>query len=256
MVMTLEPVAGGNVSAAWLAALRATQQARGHETTGLVVQIDSQDGEIHEDRSIRAALDGALRDTAVSQSGRRKRPALVGTVASTIFPRSMWNPSRPRGALFERYERALPRIRRFRENHHGTYFERFIGNGNQLDHIIATRVDHSNYRRSAYQLAVFDPGADHGNWKQRGFPCLHQVSFVPDSRRGALAVFAYYPTQTVFEKAYGNYVGLWHLGQFVGHEWGLQMTSLTCIAVVAKATSRSNVQPRVQQLLDELQESR
>jgi hypothetical protein len=200
------------------------------------MEIRSDDGRLVENTPIRNALDNALNKVAESRLGRASRPTLVQTVASTIFPTSMWNSAKPRDALFKRYQSALPIIQHDPRNKDGTYFSRFLEE-RQLEHVLSTRIEKQNHRRSAYQLIVFNPSRDHGHWRQRGFPCLHQVSLVPDTRSGTLGVVGYYPTQTMFEKAYGNYLGLWALGCFVAHEWQLRMASLTCFAVVAKGSN-------------------
>jgi len=234
----LDPIReeSGNLSRAWLRAFVATYESPGHEALGLAVEIRAPDQTLREESGIRRSLDRAL---AGLHTNSPKRTAGVETVASTIFPKSLWNPSLPRDRLFSRYRRVLPFLKRDPRNAHGMYFERFLQH-DQLDHVIRTRVEAGNNRRSAYQLSVFDPSVDHGDWRQRGFPCLQQVSFVPDRDAGDVQVFAYYATQTMFEKAYGNYLGLWDLGRFVAHCWGLKMTGLTCIAAVAKAANDKN----------------
>ena len=40
-------------------------------------------------------------------------------------------------------------------------------------------------------------------------------------------------TQYMFERAYGNYLGLCNLGRFMAHEMGLKLDSMTCIATPA-----------------------
>lgn len=41
---------------------------------------------------------------------------------------------------------------------------------------------------------------------------------------------AFYATQHILNKAYGNYLGLARLGEFVASEVGLTLKNLTCIA--------------------------
>lgn len=48
-----------------------------------------------------------------------------------------------------------------------------------------------------------------------------------------MAVVANYPAQYMFEKAYGNYLGLYNLGRFVADQLKLDLVQLTC--VVGKA---------------------
>lgn len=82
------------------------------------------------------------------------------------------------------------------------------------------------------QVATFDPGRDHDATAQLGFPCLQQVSFVPAS--DGLVVNAFYATQQIFDKAYGNYLGLARLGAFMAHEMGIPLARLNVMVGVAK----------------------
>lgn len=62
---------------------------------------------------------------------------------------------------------------------------------------------------------------------------MHQVAFAP-SDDGEMAITAFYAMQYLFEKAYGNYLGLCRLGHFMAHELGLRLTQMTCVASIAK----------------------
>lgn len=199
------------------------------------------DGRAVEDPVVRQAVDTAL-------DAHKKYPLAVS--AMTIFPHKHWlrHRKQPRHDLFDWYtQQFLPRLKaRDHRNGTGTYFERMIGfqgakrNGktlelagkNQLDHIIEVwhrdAVKGSRPRHSALQVACFDPVKDHTGQKLRGFPCLQQVSFSYDND-GGLGVTAYYPTQYIFDRAYGNYLGLAHLGEFMAHEMGLRMARLNCL---------------------------
>ena len=39
---------------------------------------------------------------------------------------------------------------------------------------------------------------------------------------------AFYPTQYIFDRGYGNYLGLCHLGSYIAHQTGLQFVRLNC----------------------------
>lgn len=213
-----------NLSRAWASAFQCAGAAPRREVQPLVVTIDTENGP-SELATVRQLIDVALEARGL---------ASVETVASTIFPRSLWNPSVERQELFNRYEALWPRIRRVPANKYGTYFRRFSAFGptkkNQLEHILETR-QRGNLRRSALQLAAFDPETDHTHQRQRGFPCLHQVAVVPH-RDGTIGLTAFYATQTVLEKAYGNYLGLMRLGEFIAHEMGMRLSQVTCIASI------------------------
>lgn len=82
------------------------------------------------------------------------------------------------------------------------------------------------------QASIFDPKRDHVRSAQLGFPCLQHVTFVPND--GGLIINAFYATQQIFEKAYGNYLGLCRLGHFMAHEMGLTLERMNCVIGVEK----------------------
>jgi hypothetical protein len=68
-----------------------------------------------------------------------------------------------------------------------------------------------------------------------------------------------YATQTLFERAYGNYIGLCDLGRFFAHQWGLQLIRVTCVASVAKfdihVTEGRAIAQRALTLMEDAQEA-
>lgn len=220
-------VESGNLSAAWAAAFLASW--RHGEIQPLVVTVTGLNAGIpQEDQAIRSALDISL----VERGGGSCK-----TVANTIFPMPLWNPDAPASQLYRRYLRFAPRLMHSNSrNRYGMYFQRMISFGdpsmNQLEHVIETWKK-GNHRRSALQVSIMDPTRDHTHQRQRGFPCLQHVIFTPDAK-GGLAISGVYGTQEIFEKAYGNYLGLCNLGRYMAHELGLELTRMTCFAAVAK----------------------
>jgi len=216
-----------NLSRLWAKAFCAVMHPCMNDKIPLVVTLDiPQSNKIEEILEIRLELDGMLIETNNFN---------CDTVSNTIFPASLWNPKLDRTKLFERYLRIFPKIRRgCSKNRLGTYFQRLIKYGpkniNQLDQIIKF-YNSGNHRRSAMQMAVFDPNEDLKNQRQRGFPCLQHVIITPMA--DGLAVTGFYATQHIFDRAYGNYMGLIALGRFVAHELGLNLTRMNCVASVA-----------------------
>ena len=199
-----------------------------------------QDGLVPEKSDLRRALDCAL--AAQGKFSTR-------VCAMTIFPVDLWHlegcPAI--GEFTEAYlQRYLPRLQA-RDSHHnarGVYFERMVafqgikqrgdrvttGGKNQLAHLINLMNQAAGRdrraRRSALQIALLDPVRDHTGSALGGFPCLQQVSvgFEEDD----LVLNAYYPSQYVFDRAYGNYLGLSHLGHFLARETGRRLARLNC----------------------------
>jgi hypothetical protein len=63
---------------------------------------------------------------------------------------------------------------------------------------------------------------------------MHQVAFLPNTAAHSLQVVGFYPMQYLYERAYGNYLGLIRLGQFMAKEMNLQLEAMSCVSIVAK----------------------
>ena len=220
-------VTGDNLSHVWAVAFLEAWQHRKINMAPLIVTVTGlgHGDAPSENQTIREAVDDSLLSIGTRHS--------VDRVASTIFPASLWNPRRSRRELFDRFDRIWPRVKKCPRNRRGHYFRRLtqFGNGNhanQLDYIIKTYRG-GNHRRSALQGALLDPAQDHTNSRQQGFPCLQQVAFTPLGG-GEICVTGFYGLQYLFERAYGNYMGLCWLGRFMAHEMGLKLTRMTCVA--------------------------
>ena len=212
---------------------------------------------------------GSLLDAAVARlkasDPKYSKLQSVTTVANTIFPISLWNSSLPDNAekLFERFEKAWPRIKRCKQNRRGSYFRRmtaFRNSGasdepiNQLRQVVETyKAD--IHRRSALQASIFDPAFDHVKSRQLGFPCLQQVAFSPIGKT-ELRVTAFYANQYIFDRAMGNYLGLCRLGTFMAAQLNLRFIGMTCIASVAQlgTPGKTILRPLEQQVTQELRE--
>ena len=223
-----------NLSRAWARLLLQALDNAGTEVAPLILSVSgfAQDGTAVEDSAIRQALDRLL---------ERKDRITVENVAFTIFPQRLWEMSRgDRDRLFARYRETFPRWQAMnrRANGRGMYFERMIMygrgpcDGNQLEWILSQFNCRTGVRRSMLQATTFDPGRDHVTSAQLGFPCLQQVSFEPTP--AGLVTNAFYATQQLFDKAYGNYLGLAQLGAFMAHEMGTSLARLNVMVGVAK----------------------
>ncbi|NUM53518.1 MAG: thymidylate synthase [Candidatus Hydrogenedentes bacterium] len=234
-------IEAANLSTAWGRAFLHVMSRSPRQLAPLIVSISEfNEGTPVETTRIREELDHTLKSHG---------KFACDVTAFTIFPHRLWamNKFTDRDSFYKAYmTQVLPRLKaRDSRNSHGTYFERMIayqgskkeGNGyvpkpkNQLEHIIQVwmrdRSKNRRTRRSALQIACWDPIKDLTGSALAGFPCLQQVSFSYDDEDG-LAVNAYYPTQYIFDRAYGNYLGLCHLGKFMAHEMGLKLRRLTC----------------------------
>lgn len=221
----------------------------GNEIVPLVLTIDGFDEgyDIPEDAQVRSALDTLL--------GKKKKRD-VEDVAHTIFPQRFWTMAQgDRAKLFEFYKMAFPAYRAWnpKANGKGLYFERLMMygrgpcDGNQLEWILSQYDSRPGVRRSMWQATTFDPARDHSATAQLGFPCLQHVSFVPT--KAGLVANAFYATQQLFDKAYGNYLGLAQLAAFMAHEMGIPLARLNVTIGVAKLERISKTDSAIKPLI-------
>ena len=222
-----------NLSRAWGRLLLQVLDGAGTEVAPLILSVSgfAEDGASTEDPAVRQSLDRLL---------KRKGRLVVEDVAFTIFPQRLWQMSRgDRARLFALYRATFPRWQAMnrKANGRGLYFERMVSfgrgpcDGNQLEWILS-QSSRKGVRRSMLQATTFDPGRDHVASAQLGFPCLQQVSFEPTA--AGLVVNAFYATQQIFDKAYGNYLGLAQLGAFMANEMDMPLARLNVMVGIAK----------------------
>jgi len=240
-----------DISRAWAKAVLHVIEHAGPEISPLILSVNGfeEQGTIPEIPAIRKALDTLL---------LTKRISSVDDVAFTIFPQRLWRVAQgDRAALFRYYKDAFPRYQAInrQDNRRGLYFERMTMygrgpcDGNQLEWILSQfeRPKSRGVRRSMFQASVFDPERDHVPDAQLQFPCLQHVSFVPTKQ--GLVVNAFYATQQLFVKAYGNYLGIAQLGAFMAHEMRTKLLRMNVFVGVAKferiSKSDADLQPLI-----------
>lgn len=223
-----------NLSRAWAQLVLRVLDNAGKEVAPLILSLSgfTPNGAIDEDYNVRRALDELLKT-----KGRFE----IDKVAFAIFPQRIWMISRgDRNRFFDIYRKSFPRWRALNRaaNGRGMYFERMTmygrgpHDGNQLEWVLSQFNSRKGVRRSMFQVTTFDPERDHVSSAQLGFPCLQQVSFVPT--QAGLVTNAFYATQQIFDKAYGNYLGLSQLGAFMAHEMQMPLIRLNVMVGVAK----------------------
>lgn len=98
-----------------------------------------------------------------------------------------------------------------------------------------------------FQAALFDPRRDHTNQAQLPFPCLQHLTFVPNFKDRTIILNAFYATQQIFVKGYGNYLGLARLGAFLASQTQLSLERVVCYAGIAKMDKRP-LEPALKEL--------
>jgi len=244
-----------NVSQGWGRIVSKLMEPGVSELSPLLLTIsDARASLVEEETKIRTALDQFLED---------KNLTSVDVVAWTIFPEDYWKLAKGnRDLFFREYAASFQRVQEFnkRDNRKGSYFQRLIdhkggGRGpNQLDFILRQHDERSSSRRSMWQATVFDAARDHSRTAQLQFPCLQQVSFT-FLDNGAVVLNAFYATQQLLKKGYGNYLGLLHLGRFMAEQMGRPFEGLSVYVGVAKIDGIAKSDPMVEELLAAIHES-
>lgn len=232
-------IASTNLSFAWAKVMLALAQRGVGEISPLTVAIRgfTADGAPTESPTIRTALDAYLESEDLRD---------CENVAFTIFPQSYWQMAAgDRSDFFDLYRESFQRIQDFapRHNKRGSYFQRLVdyeGGGvgfNQLAWILDEYNARPTTRRSKWQATTFDPRRDLSAAGQLEFPCLQHVSFTFEGPDG-LVVNAFYATQQMLRKAYGNYIGLSRLGAFMAHEMKRRLVGVNLFVGVAQLDNK------------------
>lgn len=228
-----------NMSTAWYRIFKHIVDNPGKEITPLVLTLSA----FEEDKRIRSILNSDLNTNKLDS---------IDVVSETIFPKSLYEYcNKNREALYETYlTNALPRLKKIdSRNSNGTYFERLIAFGdvrkNQLQIIIDSLKDDSKIkRRSKLQMAIFDPLKDHKTGVFQGFPCLQHVTFYK-SKSGGLILNSFYAVQYLYQRAYGNWMGLINLGKFIANETNLEFERFNCFIGVEELDHLSKKDAKV-----------
>ena len=229
-----------NISGAWSNIFNRVMTSPGAVARPILLDLEAVDGAVAESADIRKCVDDELKKQGMFP---------IDTTSFLIFPWKLWNKlGQPDLARFSDIylKKVYPslKLRGPKHNSRGTYFQRMIQFSglqekastrsekevNQLERILEiweqAEEKGRHPRHSALQATIFDPAKDHHGAALCGFPCLQQVSF--DYHGNSLAINAYYPTQYLFDRGYGNYLGLCHLGQFMAKQMGLTFSGLIC----------------------------
>ena len=232
-----------NISESWLKALEKYNDISGNELSPLIVTIT----DFQENENVRDFLDEHL---------FKKNKQSIQTVAETIFPLSLQMLFKnDRQEFYKEYKANFKRISKLdlksnkRRNGRGTYFQRLIDYPgvekgiNQIENIIQSILDNKNNRRSRYQATTFNPNTDNLDGPYLGFPCLQHVTFYVTKDNG-LVLNGFYAMQHIYEKAYGNWLGLINLGKFVAKELDIPFERFNCFISIEKLDTLSKTEAK------------
>ncbi|MDF2545781.1 MAG: hypothetical protein K0R93_679 [Anaerosolibacter sp.] len=209
-----------DISSAWLEATRYILAERASECNNLLVEIEDP---LNATSSIQDAY------CAFCESMEIKR---FSVPAATIFPRNAYIRTRQdRPRLYETYERRLHDILKGRW---GCYFGQMINwnsgdsiSINQIENIINRINSRTRIHKAAYTIQITDPHKHSGY--VRGGPCLQYILLQLSNER-VMDMLAVYRSHDFAVKAYGNYVGLGHLLEFICNETNFTVGKLACIS--------------------------
>lgn len=262
-----------DLASAWAKAYLLMRAIPSREISPFAVSIHSPSG-IELPNSLEHPMVRAL-DACLKHDGEDYQS--VEMVAFTLFPERTWQLSGDDRAEF--YREAMRNLRTFAaweptKNRGGMYHGRLFGfgvdhktgcslgykaakametaDGNQVEHIIRQLTKSvergKSVPRMQLQAATFDPMRDLTTSGQPSFPCLQHIAFNTDINNGNLELSAFYATQQLYVKAYGNWLGLCRLGAFIAEQSGLKLTRFTCFAGVQKMDKSPKSGPKLNAL--------
>ncbi len=229
--MSVFTIEAENVSIAWLMAVKHLLDCAG-ECFNLMVNIENP-----------TKVEPAIH-TTYEQLLSNHSLLTLKQVTYTIFPRSLYlQVNKDPDRLFEGYNRAGGVYDRLRRRHGrefgwGSYFRRMTcypvadeyGNTtvvNQLGEIIHMLQNRAKTYKAAYTILVQIPGLD--GRRIMGGPCLNYVALQLDSPR-VLNALAVYRNHDLIQRAYGNYLGLGYIMEFICDHTGYSIGRLNCLS--------------------------
>lgn len=235
-------IEASDVSTAWANILLEVGKPgkRSHPICVVITDQGNNPPQLH--RSIHNTLNSFL----MKRKEAKDKFVTIEETASTIFPYKKWELSGRIGieALKKWYVGTY--LKKYKARctfSKETYFERMVNfrcvksnkkadeitHFNQLEYLINKWNTQTMTRtKSEMQLSCFDPGKDHTDSHGLKFPCLQQLGFwiTPNKQ---LTLSAFYTTQYIDSRAYGNYFGLLYLGKFLAHQTNSVFHSLRCM---------------------------
>lgn len=252
-------ISSPNVTSAWLEAILFLEAQHKNEAFNLAVRIDDPTSELpHQRRIIEDYLEKHV---------EKWQQDHIQMVAQTIFPKGLLHmycrePRDPnqRQQLYNQYMKNKEIIRA--ENPKGTYFQRLIwwpwwdtpgeNRINQIENIIR-KINEGKASRVVHELAMenpsnkdiegailYNPNRDRKCIRYMSFPCLSYISIKPESvekKKGKIHMTAIYRNHYFISRAYGNYIGLGWLLNFISDATGRKPGELLCISSLAQLES-------------------
>jgi thymidylate synthase len=226
-------ISADNVSTAWLQAVRMLDAIKGRKVTHLLVRIANP---VAEDDRIREEAQRMIDDW---NSTHPKRPMEhIDTTRNSLFPVAFARRSSDLEALANMYRARYTKegLLGFRGNERGTYFGRIVayprGDGRDpADQLSETarklrqELARGSRKSSRYEISIYNERLDRS---PMSFPCLAHLSV--HMHATALHLQAIYRNEYLVGRAYGNYLGLGELQNYLANAVGLEVGELLVTA--------------------------
>lgn len=228
-----------------MAGVQAVLDAKDQHVNHLLIRATDPLPEVGE---IRTAADALLADLKLQG---------VDTVRNTIFPYETAIDVASPEALREEYLEMYPDLRRL-GSERGTYFGRIVAypradgtEGNQLLETLRklTAARKGTRWTSTYEVNIYNEQKDAKI--TRSFPCMSHLAYHVDGDR--LDCLATYRSHDLIDKAYGNYLGLAQLQEYLAAQSGFAPGELAVLAGRAFITTAKRHNPRLRKLGAHLQ---
>jgi len=220
-----------NVSTAWLTAIKYILEQRNLDCFNLMMEILNplQRSENVQDEYEKFCEERGIKHFSIP--------------AKTIFDNRAYEIlGLDRHKLYKKY----PSLHKVLRGKWGSYFGQMINwsiqqedgteiSRNQIEAIIKRINERERIYKSAYTMQIANP-LKHSNYIMGG-PCLHYIFLQLESDR-TMNLLSVYRNHDFAIKAYGNYVGLGHLLQFLCHETDFRVGKLTCVSSHAYITGK------------------
>jgi len=254
-------VVADSLSEGWLDAVRCLYGTPGGKAVHLLVRILNPLEEVAE---VRAAAQGLIDDWN-SRYPAKRHLYDIETTRNTLFP-AAWARRHPEPAdLADHYRSRYDvggDLRTVKANRRGTYFGRIVSypraDGESADQLTDTvrklrdELCAKGPKSSRYEINIYSEAHDKN---PMSFPCLAHLSM--HLHRGRLHAQAIYRNETLVGRAYGNYLGIAELQEYIANAADIDPGELLITAghVELESGARGAVQAMLR-TLDEQADSR
>lgn len=220
-----------NLSMAWIRAVEFILNQRNLDCSNLIVHIENPRLTIPE---IDLLYENFCRENDLS--GYKK-------VATFIFPQRLYELSKHnRDTLFSKQKKIHQIVR----GKWGSYFDQMVdwretgGNSrNQLNDIINMINGRDRIYKAAYTIQITNPIMHLGY--AMGGPCLRYIVLQLEPENRTMSLLAVYRNHDFARRAYGNYLGLGNLLNFLASETNFNLGNITYISSHAYIESKYKV---------------